>query len=400
MLTARTESAQVAARVAATIRSRETVARTYFAEYAAAIATAAQAIAARLASGGRLYAFGRGPYATDAQHVAVEFVHPVLVGKRALAACDVSMSFEAALPVIARPGDVAVGFGPPRGDPEVERALSAARARGVYTVALPGADADFAMSPPSPDEHVHQEIAELLGHVLYESVQVFLEHRGLDRDAGASSFLYPFLGGPQHDPAALLADVTASIVAKSLEADALRERVAQEESATIAAAAATIAAEVRAGGRLLLFGNGGSATDATDWAIDCVAPPEGLRPIGALSLSAEPATITAIANDVGRDAIFLRQLIAQVRPHDVVVALSTSGGSLNVIAALEEARKRGNRTIALLGYDGGEIRRRALADHIIVVRSDYIPRIQEAQATIYHTMRHAIDWFLDDARAV
>ncbi len=76
----------------------------------------------------------------------------------------------------------------------------------------------------------------------------------------------------------------------------------------------------------------------------------------------EPATITAIANDVGNDVVFLRQLIAHAQPDDVAVAISTSGGSRNVIAALEEARKRGLLTVALLGYDGGEIGRRGLAD--------------------------------------
>ena len=80
----------------------------------------------------------------------------------------------------------------------------------------------------------------------------------------------------------------------------------------------------------------------------------------------------------------------------MAIALSTSGGSRNVIAALEEARNRGNHTVALLGYDGGQILRRGLADHTIVVRSDYIPRIQEAQATIYHTLRYAIDWVRRD----
>jgi D-sedoheptulose 7-phosphate isomerase len=153
-----------------------------------------------------------------------------------------------------------------------------------------------------------------------------------------------------------------------------------------------MAAELAAGGRLLLFGNGGSSTDATDWAWDCVAPGAGYAPVRALSLACEPATITAIANDVGREFVFLRQLIAHVRPHDVVVALSTSGGSANVIAALGEARKRGNVTVALLGYDGGEIARRGLADHAIVIRSDYVPRVQEAQAAVYHTLRRALEW--------
>ena len=152
-----------------------------------------------------------------------------------------------------------------------------------------------------------------------------------------------------------------------------------------------IARELQSGGKLILFGNGGSATDATDWALDCVIPEGDVRPIPAVSLALEPAILTAVANDVGTDVIFLRQLVAQARPHDVAIALSTSGGSKNVVAALEEARKREMLTIALLGYDGGEIVRRGLADIPIVVHSDYIPRIQEVQGTIYHVMREALD---------
>jgi len=110
-----------------------------------------------------------------------------------------------------------------------------------------------------------------------------------------------------------------------------------------------------------------------------------------VSLSIEPATVTAIANDVGSDVIFLRQLIAHGEPGDVAIAISTSGGSRNVIAALVEARKRRLLTVALLGYDGGEIRRQGLADHCIVVGSDYIPRIQEVQASIYHVMRESLE---------
>src|SRR5262249_36009088 len=146
---------------------------------------------------------------------------------------------------------------------------------------------------------------------------------------------------------------------------------------------------LEAGATLLMFGNGGSATDANDWAIDCVDSPAGGTPVPALSLSMEPANISAIANDLGRDAVFLRQLIAQGRRGDVAIAISTSGGSTNVIAALEEARKRGMLTVALLGYDGGEIVRRGLVDLPIVVRCDYIPRIQEVQASIYHVMTEA-----------
>ena len=392
MLTPERTATELAQRVAASIRARTPVARAFFERHAEALADAAGAIAERLASGGRIYAFGRGAYATDAQHVAVEFVHPVLVGKRALPASDLSLSFEASLAVLVTERDVVFGFGPPQGDATVTAALGTARARGAFTLAFPGNDADFGIDLATSDDHVHQEIVEIAGHLLYESVHVFLEHRPAQRDAGASSFLYPFLGDESPSPGALRRDVANSILQKVADAENLRERVATEESEAIAAAARLIAGELRAGGRLLLFGNGGSATDASDWALDCVSPPQGLAPLPALSLAAEPATLTAIANDVGREHVFSRQLIAHARPHDVAVALSTSGGSSNVIAALEEARKRGNRSVALLGYDGGEIVRRGLADRVIVVRSDYIPRIQEAQAAIYHTLRHALDW--------
>ena len=138
----------------------------------------------------------------------------------------------------------------------------------------------------------------------------------------------------------------------------------------------------------LLFGNGGSATDANDWALDCALPLSGRRPIPAMILAMEPANVTAGANEAiaHRGRLPARQLIAHAEGADVAVAISTSGGSANVIAALGEARKRGLVTIALLGYGGGEIARRGLADFALVVPCDYIPRIQEIQASIYHVV--------------
>jgi D-sedoheptulose 7-phosphate isomerase len=105
----------------------------------------------------------------------------------------------------------------------------------------------------------------------------------------------------------------------------------------------------------------------------------------------EPANITAEANDVGSDLIFLRQLIAQARPEHVAIGISTSGGSRKIVIALEEARKRKLLTVALLGYDGGEIRPRGLADFALVVPCDYIPRIQEVQASVYHVIRQNLE---------
>src|SRR5205823_3726429 len=124
-------------------------------------------------------------------------------------------------------------------------------------------------------------------------------------------------------------------------------------------------------------------------------PPDGMCPVPALSLSSEPAVLTAIANDVGIDAVFLRQLIAHAGSEDVVIGISTSGGSRNLLACFEEARRRKLLTIALLGYDGGEVVKRNLADVAIVVRCDYIPRIQEVQASVYHVMRQCLEDVLD-----
>jgi D-sedoheptulose 7-phosphate isomerase len=208
---------------------------------------------------------------------------------------------------------------------------------------------------------------------------------------GESAFLYPVLGTEKQSTAGLVAEVAASILIKVHEDAELRRQVAREEAEQIANATRAIYDRLRAGGKLIIFGNGGSATDANDFAIDCVLPPSGFRTVPAVSLALEPANITAVANDIGTDAIFLRQLIAQARPEDVAIGISTSGGSRNIIMALEEARKRKLLTVALVGYDGGEIKRRGLADFLIVVRSDYIPRIQEAQASIYHVIRESLE---------
>ncbi len=384
----------LAVRLADELRARNPVLRAFFEREAPRLARAAREMAERFGRGGRLYAFGHGPYSTDAAHVSVEFIHPVIVGKRALPALDVSAAPAQFVDALAGPDDMAIGFGPPEGDPHVAGALRAARRKGAFTVAWPGGandDADYAVRAPTDDAHVHQEAFEVLGHTLYESVHVFLEHgRELGEDVGASAFLYPYLGPAQGEAVDIVGDVAASVLTKARDGERLREQVADEQAGAIAAAVEAIRARLGAGGRLLIFGNGGSATDATDFALDCVDASAGLRALPALSLAAEPAVLSAIANDVGNELTFVRQIIAQSRPGDVAFALSTSGGSKNVVAALIEAHARGLLTVALLGYDGGEIVRRGLADHPLVVRCDYIPRIQEAQAAIYHIMRHAL----------
>jgi D-sedoheptulose 7-phosphate isomerase len=292
---------------------------------------------------------------------------------------------------ILQPEDIVMGFGPPEGDKEVHSALEFAHKRNALTFALPGVEGSYAVEAFTPVPFIHQEMMEILYHTLWESVHVFLEHHELGHDVGDAGFLYPFLGQEKQETRDLLSEVAASIGMKVQDDSKLRAQVAREQAEQIASAALAIHERLAKGGKLILFGNGGSATDANDWAIDCVLPPAGYRPVPAVSLSLEPANITAVANDVGTEVVFLRQLIAQARPEDVAVGISTSGGSRNIIVALEEARKRNLLTVALLGYDGGEIRRRQLADFPLVVHCDYIPRIQEVQASIYHIIRETLE---------
>jgi len=370
---------------------RNSIFEDFFAQQARPLALACREMSDRFLRGGRLLAFGRGPYATDAQHVSVEFVHPIIVGKRALPALDLSLLFRPWMDAILQPEDIVMGFGPPEGDSEISDALAAAHQRGAMTFELPGHGGSYTFQPPTQNPFVHQELMELLYHTLWETVHVFFEHRELGYDVGDSGFLYPFLGEAKQHTGDIVEEAAGSIRLKAREDARLRAQVAREESEQIADAARAIHERVSQGGKLIVFGNGGSATDANDWAIDCVFPPAGYRPVPAISLSMEPANLTAIANDVGLELVFLRQIVAHARKEDVAIGISTSGGSRNIVMALEEARKRGLLTVALLGYDGGEILRRGLADFPLVVRSDYIPRIQEVQASTYHVIREMLE---------
>ena len=382
---------QLTAQIEQRLLARNQILETFFAREAHRLAEACREMSDRFLRGGRLLAFGQGSYVTDAQHVSVEFVHPVIVGKRALPALDLSILFRPWLEAIIRADDIVMGFGPPEGNPEVWAALDVARTRGAMTFALPGLEGSYAIPPGTADPFIQQELIEILYHTLWETVHVFFEHRELGYDVGNAEFLYPFLGREKQPTGDVIAQVAASIQMKVADDTGLRAQMAREQAEQIGNTTAAISERIRRGGKLIIFGNGGSATDANDWAIDCIAPPAGWKPIPAVSLALEPANITAIANDVGTEVIFLRQMIAQAQPDDVAIAISTSGGSQNIIMALEEARKRNLLTVALLGYDGGEIKRRGLADFPLIVRSDYIPRIQEIQASVYHVIREALE---------
>jgi D-sedoheptulose 7-phosphate isomerase len=424
------------------------------------IARACHDMARAFARGGTLIPFGTGAAATDAAHVAVEFMHPVIVGKRALPALAPTNDPTGAttLARLARPDDIALALAHDAGDESTHAFLTEAGGRGLLTIAMTGGggspQADHPFVVPSADPLVVQEVQETTYHVLWELVHVFFEHPGLLDDAcitcgdvavearvvdlcngsamiekdGAreevalelvdevhvgdlvlchagvaleklsggpaasgsdlsrqeepTGFLYPFLDAEEHDLDTVLADVRASTLSKGADVIGLRRAIDVD---SVERCAQAILARLDRRGRVIAFGNGGSSTDAQDVAGDCLA-----RGWPAVALTNDVATVTAVGNDVGFDKVFARQLIPLARADDAALAISTSGSSPNVVAGLEEAHRRRMLTCAITGYDGGRLAELDWLDHLIVVRSDYIPRLQEAHATIYHLLLDVI----------
>ena len=432
--------------------------RGFFEKESGALAEACRAMAKAFARGGTLIPFGAGAAATDAAHAAVEFMHPVIVGKRALPAIapgndPTSLSTLARL---ARPGDIALALAHRPADPAFSGFLDQARALGLLTIGFTAApaggpvdagqgteapEADHLFLVANEDPAVVQEVQETAYHVLWELVHVFFDQPGLAEEDAADAcitcgdvavtaevieargtsaviekdgareqvatelvedvrvgdnllchagvalekvdpeptgFLYPFLSGAKTDPDELLAEVESSTLQKAEQVIGLRSRIDLE---AVARCGAAIRERLDAGGRLIAFGNGGSATDAQDLATDALA-----REGPAIALGNDSATVTAVANDVGFEQVFARQLAALARPGDIAVAISTSGGSANLITAMEEASGSGILTVAIAGHDGGRLAEIEGLDHLFVVPDDHIPRIQEVQATICHLL--------------
>jgi D-sedoheptulose 7-phosphate isomerase len=391
-----------AERVEALLRERSDANGRFFAAEADRLARLCHKMAERFAREGRLVAFGATPAdRSDARHVAVEFVHPVIVGKSALPALALAgeggpVAHQVALEVERE--DIAMAFGD---HPDTLAALAAARERGCLTIAFePGSGAEWEFDLSSvADPLIRQEIVETLYHLLWELVHIFLDHRGLlegraakpIHNPGASSFLYPFLGQQEHNLDEILDDVRKSMLLKADEITALRTQTLRDGQVVLIEAARVLRERLDAGGRLIALGNGGSATDAMDVVADFHTPMFGGPGRRALDLTEDTGIITAVANDIGTEEIFQRQVIAYGREGDVLLAMSTSGNSLSVLLALEEARKRKLVTIAFVGYDGGNVAKNDLADHVIVSGSQNIPRIQEAHASVYHVLRELVE---------
>jgi D-sedoheptulose 7-phosphate isomerase len=206
--------------------------------------------------------------------------------------------------------------------------------------------------------------------------------------------LYPFLypsvdeapGGDDAREREVFAEVRRSTREKVAEIAALRERVLATYADELVACARAMAAAFAAGGRLFSFGNGGSSTDAQAVAAMFSAPEHPGGGLPAIALTADVAVLTALSNDVSFEVVFARPLAAAGRPVDIALGLSTSGNSANVLRAFGEGRRQGMLTVGLAGYGGGRMAEADVVDHLFVMPSSSVHRIQEAQTTVYQVL--------------
>lgn len=172
------------------------------------------------------------------------------------------------------------------------------------------------------------------------------------------------------------------LIAESIRA---KELLLKTEIANIEKAAAIMISSLKSGGKILVFGNGGSAADSQHMVAELVGRfKKERRPLAAIALTTNTSTLTAIGNDYGYDVTFSRQVEALGRPKDVAIGISTSGNSKNVLEAVRVAHKMGLATIGILGGDGGKIGKEC--DVSIIAGSKETPRIQESHSLIGHIL--------------
>jgi len=174
------------------------------------------------------------------------------------------------------------------------------------------------------------------------------------------------------------------------ESAALKMHVAETQGPIIQAMIECVWESMQQGGKLFLCGNGGSAADAQHLATECVVRLEAERaPLPAIALTTDTSLLTAAGNDYGFETIFARQIAGLGRPRDVLLAISTSGNSPNVVRAVEEAHRRGLHTLGLLGKDGGRLK--DMVHIALVVPSSSTQRIQEVHITVGHILCGALE---------
>lgn len=168
------------------------------------------------------------------------------------------------------------------------------------------------------------------------------------------------------------------------------QKVIETLQPTIKEACETVVATLKGGNKILLCGNGGSAADAQHIAAELTGRYKTERAaLPGIALTTDTSALTAIGNDYGYDTVFARQVEALAQEGDLLIGISTSGNSRNVLNAFDVAKRKGCATMALTGRDGGKMK--AAADRNIVVPSDNTPRIQEMHILIGHILCQAID---------
>lgn len=204
-----------------------------------------------------------------------------------------------------------------------------------------------------------------------------------------SRSFYPFLHQKRQRPKELVEELTFSLLEKVRESVDVKNKFFEGNKETIIAASLDLAKAFHQGHKLLVCGNGGSATDAQHVAVEFMHPiTVGRKALPAICLANDMAMVTAVANDVGFDDVFTRQIIALGAAGDVLLGISTSGNSENLMHAFATARRMKLVTIGFAGGDGGkmEATSAALLDHCLTVPTSSIHRIQESHVALYHIM--------------
>jgi D-sedoheptulose 7-phosphate isomerase len=217
-----------------------------------------------------------------------------------------------------------------------------------------------------------------------------------------SRAFYPFLrqdgGGAQESPRELMEELRFSLTEKARESAEVKHGFFEENQDAILASAQALAKAFHRGRKLLVCGNGGSATDAQHIAVEFMHPVTvGRRALPAICLTNDMAMVTAVANDVGFADVFTRQVIALGQEGDVLLGVSTSGNSENLIHAFATARRMKLTTIGLAGGDGGrmtEMRAEGALDFCLTVPTASVHRVQETHVTLYHILWDLTHTFL------
>jgi D-sedoheptulose 7-phosphate isomerase len=220
-----------------------------------------------------------------------------------------------------------------------------------------------------------------------------------------SRAFYPFLHEDEKQKSPeLTEELRFSLLEKVRESDEVRAKFFAANSEAILAASLQLARSFHRGGKLLVCGNGGSATDAQHVAVEFMHPiTVGRKALSAICLANDMAMVTAVANDVSFADIFSRQVIALGREGDSLLGISTSGNSENIIRAFETARRMKLLTIGYAGGDGGQmlaLHRAGALDFCLTVPTSSIHRIQESHVALYHTMWDMVHTFLEHRAAV